>query len=445
LPGLPAVVASDAQAIVGALSRDLDVAGPWVVNSAASLDAAVAALRADDIDLVVLVFQVWAEDFYLKPLVDALNGRPLMVWCYQPWRQPPRPAAFVDVLRGSGPVGTLEGLGTLRNLGVPFLFTAGAVDDPRALAELACAARAARALRDLRSARIGLFPYRNDQMHSTFVDEFRLRADLGPAVEYLSVGQLQAVAQALPQDEVDAYVAALKQQYPVRGVRDDTLREAARVSLGIARLAVDKRLDALAFNDIAQELHDVMGMRPCLYPPLFDQAGIAVGIEGDLGSTVAMHLMSRLTGAPAFYAEMWFWDEADNAMLMGHAGLENPALARPGSVTITRDYEYAQTDRWEGAHFQFVTRPGRVTVLQLRGTPTGWQAIAMAGQALDSEPRVEGYPHAVVRLDVPLADFLRRAAAVGTTQHWAVGYGDVMPEIRAMCQLARIPLESISA
>ena len=39
----------------------------------------------------------------------------------------------------------------------------------------------------------------NEQMQSTFVDEFRLRADLGPLVEYLSVGELERAAQAVTQ------------------------------------------------------------------------------------------------------------------------------------------------------------------------------------------------------------------------------------------------------
>ena len=99
--------------------------GPWVVNSAESLAQAEQALRTTELDLVILAFQVWAEDFYLFPLLRALDDRPLAVWCYLPWTRPPRPASFVEVLRGSGPVGTLEGLGVIRNLGVDFTFTAG--------------------------------------------------------------------------------------------------------------------------------------------------------------------------------------------------------------------------------------------------------------------------------------------------------------------------------
>ncbi len=92
---------------------------------------------------------------------------------------------------------------------------------------------------------------------------------------------------------------------------------------------------------------------------------------------------------------------------------------------------------------QFVARPGRVSLLQLRCKPGGWQAILATGLALESQPRLEGYPHAIIRLDAPVGQFLRRAASVGTTQHWIMVYGEPVEELRIFCQLANIDLEVI--
>ena len=154
-------------------------------------------------------------------------------------------------------------------------------------------------------------------------------------------------------------------------------------------------------------------------------------------------MYDRLAGSACLFTEFWFWDESENIVVGGHAGPQNPALASPGQAWISQDYEYAQSDRTEGAHLQFVARPGRVTLLQLRGTPGGWQAMVATGEALDSPPRLEGYPHAVVRLDVSVDRFVRQAARVGSTQHWIMAYGEVMAEVIAFCELAGIPLEVI--
>ena len=443
LPQLVESVRADAQDIQSQLRQHFDLAGIWVVNSSESLQNACQGIRAVEVDLFILVFQVWAEDLYLLPLIRAIGDRPLAVWCFLPWQRLPEKISFIDVLRGSGPVGTFEGMGTLHNLGTSYLFTQGTPQDPRVVKDLSVAARAARVRRGLQSARFGLLPSRNEQMQSTFVDEFRLLAELGPSVQVLSIGQLQRWAEQLSEADVSDYLTELKKDYPIHGVSDSTLAEAARTSLGMAHLAIDHKLDVLSYNDISAELHETLGMRPCLYPPLYERAGIQVGLEGDLGAATALFVLQRLTGSPILFSEFWFWDEAENVIIGGHAGPQNPAIAKPGQAWISHDYEFAQSDRTEGAHLQFVARPGRVTLMQLRGTPQGWQAIVANGEAIDTPPRLEGYPHAVIHLDASIDRFVRQVAEVGSTQHWIMAYGDVVKEVQAFCTLQGIPLLTI--
>lgn len=446
LPELVEGIQQDAATLVAAFPADLELVYTWVVNSPASLNTCIGELRTLRLDLVVLTFQVWAEDLFLQPLVEALQGQPLAVWCYQPTACPPRPASFVEVLRFSGPVGTLEGLGTLRNLGASFSFLVGTPGSPQLDTSLIAEARAGSVRQALHKARFGLLPARNEQMQSTFVDEFRLRADLGPLVEYLSVGELERAAQAVPQLELDKYLEELRRDYPVRGVRPETLARAARASLGLARLALEHRLDVLSINDISTELHAMLGLRPCFSPlQMVGEAGVLFGLEGDLGAATAMLVLNRLTGSPVFFTEFWFWDEEKNLLVGGHAGVQDPRVARPGELYISQDYEYCQSDSTEGAHYQFACRPGRITLLQLRWTARGcWQAITCAGEVVDQPAWIEGYPHAVIRPDVSVLDFFKQAAEVGTTQHWIMAYGDARAAIQAWCKLENVALKEIS-
>jgi hypothetical protein len=445
LPKLSEDVQKDADALVAAFPDELDLRCIWVVNSPESLNTCVSELRNRQLDLVVLTFQVWAEDYFLNPLVEVLKGQPLAVWCYQPMACPPQPASFIEVLRFSGPVGTLEGLGTLRNLGAQFSFLIGAPGSPQFDAHLVCAARAGMAHQFLRTARFGLLPARNDQMQSTFVDEFRLRSDLGPVIEYLSVKDLENSAQAILQPELDAYLNELCRNYPVRGVSSETLTRAARASLGLGHLALEHHLNVLSINDTCTELHDILGLRPCFLPPqAMGEAGILLGLEGDLGAASAMLVLKLLTGSQLFFIEFWFWDEAKNLLVGGHAGIQDPQLARPGEAYISQDYEYCQSDPTEGAHFQFACRPGRITLLQLRWTAQGrWQAITCSGEVVDQPAWIEGYPHAVIRPDISVLEFFKQAAEVGTTQHWIMAYGNVLAEIQAWCKLENIALKEI--
>jgi len=444
LPELSKALGTDLEATLNFLNQGMSVSNYWVVNSAESLEKCKSEVRTAQVDLIILLFQVWAEDFYLQPLVQAFGDIPIAVWCYLPWTHPPKYLSFVEVLRSSGPVGTFEGLGTLRNLDANFTFTVGGINDQRVLQDLMTAAQSARVYQLLHSARFGLLPSRNEQMQSTFVDEFRLTNKIGPSVIMLSIGELMQEIENVPDDKIETYLNQLQEMYPVRNVSIDTLAYAAKAALGLANLAITNKVDLLSLNDISDELHRVVGLRPCLYPPILYEKETLIGLEGDLGAATSMFILSKLSKSPVFFVEIWYWNESENTVIGGHAGVQDPRLGEQGKVWISHDYEFIQSDRLEGAHFQFVAKPGKVTLFQLRSTPTGWQGILTTGEAIETKPLLEGYPHGAFRLDVPVETFVRRVAKVGSTQHWIVAYGDFSKPIINLCKLLHIPLEQIT-
>jgi len=78
------------------------------------------------------------------------------------------------------------------------------------------------------------------------------------------------------------------------------------------------RLDAVALEATSQELHRMLGLRPCLYvPALFDRA--VVSMEPEVGGAVALLMRKGLSGKPPMYAEIFTVDEVENCVLIGHA------------------------------------------------------------------------------------------------------------------------------
>jgi hypothetical protein len=216
----------------------------------------------------------------------------------------------------------------------------------------------------------------------------------------------------------------------------------------LARLAEERKLDLVALNYSSTELREAFQMRIALYPSLPGLAKSAERAfpvlyqpEADLGAAIANYILSWLTGSPIMFLEFWYWDEALNQLVGGHNGLQNPAAGETGEVWISRDYDFSQDARFLGAQMQMIARPGRVTLFQMRCTPSGWQAVAASAVCLESRPVIEGYPHALVRIDTPIEHFFNRLAEVGATQHWIMAYGSVLHEIEAFCQMAKIPLE----
>lgn len=444
-------IRGDAEELTARLAEDFQLIGPWVVDSAEGLQLCQRGLRETEIDLVLLTYQTSVEENMLVPILQALGTRPLVLWCYVPWRRLPRPTSFGDLQRASGPIGAFDALGTLHNLNVPFLFTYGSPEENRLIEDLKVAGRAAQIRSALRSARIGLLPDRSKHDPSTFVDSERLLADLGPQVVPLPVEAVKQAVELVSAAQTDAFLQRLRALYPVRGIGDAALFRSARLALGLEETARDRRLDVLAVNDQSPELRRTLGIRPALYPDLENARSTLYQPKSDIGAATAHFILAHLTHRPTFFFSLWAWDEAKNQMIGGQSGLQNPAMGDARRVWVGRDYEMSHRDLegpgmegHENATIHWVAAQGRVTLFQLRSASKGWQAVAASSMILESQMLVEGMPHALLRLDAPVAHFLQRAAQIGVTPHWVLSYGSVLSEIEAFCQMVKIPLQILN-
>jgi len=111
-------------------------------------------------------------------------------------------------------------------------------------------------------------------------------------------------------------------------------------------------------------------------------------------------------------------------------------------VRISQDYEYEVSDPLEGAHYQFVAKPGRVTLLHLHCTTHGWQGLSPVEPRWTAHPGSPAIPtrwlNSTLRLQVPAG-----VASVGSTQHWIMAYGDHLSEIENVFNILGLPLLSI--
>jgi L-arabinose isomerase len=444
-PRLDRLMAEDALAIRAMLAAEADVA-VFPVESVADSHRAAAALRASPPDLTIISFQVWAEDRLLLPVIEAVRSDPLVMWCFRPSIRVPDWLPFDELLRASGLVGTLEGLGTLNRVRPDFLWVAGAADDPKVRERLVTFARASAVCATLRRTRIGLLPGHNDQMLSTYVDEARLFRKLGPEVVSMSARQLAEAATRVPDEMVVEFASVLRRKVTAVAVDEQTLFRACRASLALGAVALQADVQVLAFNDIDAEVHALLGLRPCFFPPQLREPGRLIGLEGDLGCATAMAILRILAGGPVLFVELFTWDDEANVFLAGHAGaLDEEAANRSYPLQITPDFEYRNSDPAEGAWLSFVARPGRATLLQLREDGDGFRMTCMPGEVLDSPPRIEGYPHLVVRPDAPVGRILQHFAQAGSTQHFAVAYGDLASPISALGAMVKAQVDLLVA
>ncbi len=415
-----------------ALGERLDIKAASIVNSEQSAAEAAELLGAARLDLLVLCHLMWCEDPPLVALLKALPNVPVLQWCYVPEPGIPDRMDPHELFRRSGPAGVLQFAPGLAAIRPRWHFCLGSAREEGVLEIIADAAWAERAAARLRSLRVGLLPARCEVMSDVYLDELALTSRLGPRVRHISVAAFWELASGIPEPEVRHYVAWLEGHFPQRELEPKALLAAARVSLALARLPAHFGINALAIQDLDEELHRRAGVRPCLtVPGMFDD-GFSVGMEGDVLQAVACWALRQLTQRPAMFIEIFTCDLEHNALVVGHAGVHDLAMAAPGSVTLTPDYEYQHSGGLGGAWMEFHGLPGPVTLTQFILREGDLTLLAVPGVSLPTSGKVVGFPSLHVQLSLPLAAFMERAIRLRAGHHWALAYGDHRPRLRAL-------------
>lgn len=435
---LPRAVESDTEAVMAAVRKHFDPVFPGRITSPAAARNAIEMFRRENVQVVIICHIMWSEDAPLIEILKAIGDLPVILWCYSPYRTLPDRMTSLELFRSSGTVGMLQGSAPMKKMGVRFGFVFGHPADPTLARGLAEYAKVIAARASLRTLRIGRIAGRCEPMTGTWFDEFRLLAALGPAIAPISAYRLREAAGAVSDADLDDFVGHLKAGYAIHGVSDRSLRLAARASLGVERLALEEGLGAVAIEDLNPELHRLLKTRPCLWTPRLAANGVVIGMEGDVISTLALWLGRQLSAATPMFTEIFTFDHEQNALLMGHAGMNDPALAGGNPVTIVPDHEYEAADEVEGAWLHFSGKAGPVTVLSLFADTSNYRLTAFRGEALSAPEKLEGFPSVFVRIAMPLSEFFRKLVSQGLTQHFAVVYDDVLDSAEKLGEMLRI-------
>lgn len=430
----------DSKRIIERLSKSGEVVETPLVTSIEKAREASKKLIVADVDCVIYCFLLWSEDEYLLVFRDLMKIKPSILWGYVPYRKAPSISNSMTLFRNSGIVGTFEGFGVIKRMGIDYFYVTGSIEDESTFRKINEILEAAKMYTELKNIKIGILPYRNDQMIVTYVDEFRLYSQIGPSVDYISVLQLKEASDAIPDKNIRDYIREIKSKFKIKyNINDDNIIKSARASLGLEKIIFDNNLDALALSDLNPELHRVLGLRPVLYPEKLAASNKVVGNEGDLGATTGMCILRRLTGNPVMFAEIFNIDIEDNSIVAGHAGPSNYLMADKDCVTITPDYELmnATTDI-DGVWMEFIGKPGKVTILNFICKNDNFQLTALTGKSIGKELRLEGYPHYHVQLDSSLMDFLDSNAKNGTSHHWSIVQGDVKNHLSLLADMLGI-------
>lgn len=435
-------LASDSGKVTEVIGRHFDVVYPGPVANKEDALRAAERFRKEGVQLLLVVSLFWSGDKALLALLRALPGIPILYWCYTPEPALPDHMGMADLYRRSGAVGAMQNSAPLKKMGVDFGFLFGSPADAQLNRDIADYARAYEVLFALNGLKIGQVGGRYEDMTGTYVDEFLLLSRFGIDLVHITPSMVMDAAKEIPNGDVEDYIRALKSQYPVRGVTDEGLYRAARVSMATVKAAVDRGVCALAVEDFNAEIRRTFQTRPHLWVPGLRERGMVVAMESDAISALCLWISRHLGETTPMYTEIFTFDTERNALLMGHAAMLDPQLAKAGSGVLIRDAEMDGIDESEGAWLHFRGRTGPVVVNSLFGAGGDYTAAMFQGESIENEV-LDIHPNILVRMRQPLREVFEALMRRGMTQHYAVSYDDISARWRKFCEIAHIDLMEI--
>ena len=311
----------------------------------------------------------------------------------------------------------------------------------REIEEWCLAAAVARAFRQ---CRIGFLGHTYPGMLDMYADFTTMHAQLGAHIEVLEMDDLAKRVAAAGADEAGAKLAAAREVFAIDAdVPAGDLEWAARVAVGLDRLAADFALDGLTYyyRGLDGNEFERVGAGMILGNTLLTARGIPTSGEGDLKTCIAMLMMDRF-GAGGSFTEFYAMDFRENFVLMGHDGPGHIAISNERPVL--RGLGLYHGKRGAGVSVEFKVQTGPVTLLGLTQTADGaLKLVAAEGESLPGPILRIGNTNSRLRFGMGPAEFINRWSMEGPTHHCALGVGHNVGRIGKLASLLKIPLAEV--
>ena len=324
---------------------------------------------------------------------------------------------------------------TLFELNKNYQLTYSDIGNEEALETFLAFCRAAYLRRVLKTMRVGYAGSKNAVMFSMTADDYTLKKVWGVTVETIPMEEFYDIADSIPEKDATDYWEKIKQSVSQCNVSDADGLLSSRNYLAALRLVENHNFDALSINCFPH-----LKAKICLAVSCLNNTGISAGCEGDLYSTVLMHLLRSLTGQSAFNGDFMEMYPESNEVMFSHCGAGAFCLAE--SPDYIRLQPSIETNN--GLAIIYPTKPFKnITLLNMQGAHDTLRVAAMYGAGIKIELQYKGNP-LYIRFETPVNDILDRIAMNGAGHHWNGAPGNFMREFMTLCDWTGVTFNPVT-
>jgi L-arabinose isomerase len=437
LPGITERQAAYAEEVAASLADVADVDAGAPARDRDGIERRMRELEGRDIDGLLVVMLTYGPAMRLARSL-AQTRLPVCLANIQPVPEVTPEWDMADLTYNQGIHGAQDTANAMVRAGRPFSVV---TDDWRADSfreGIGRWARAAAAVTRWRELKVAVFGYPMNGMGDIRFDEHALLRALGPQVDALAPGALHRAAAGVPDDEVDALVAAEDAQFEIDPrLSDPERRDHARMQLGAERVLREGGYGAYSthFGAIAEDGR--FARLPLAAASSLMAKGYGYGAEGDALTAALFSAAQTLLGDTQF-TEMYAMDFPSDSILMSHMGEGNWRLAREDRPVrlIKRPLGIGGLDDPPTFLFQYQTGPATLaTLISLGGER--FRLLVSEGEVLDTAelPSLE-MPYGHFRPDTGVRACMDAWLRLGGPHHQVLNPGRQAQAWRTFSELA---------
>ncbi|HEX4660685.1 MAG TPA: L-fucose/L-arabinose isomerase family protein [Streptosporangiaceae bacterium] len=424
---------------------DCDVVDVGFISDAGEGARAAEQLRVAGCDLIVGFLTTYMTASMLVPVAQR-SGAPVLLINLQPTEAMDH--ASFDTgqwLAYCGACPLPEMANAFLRCGIPFRSVSGYLEDERAWAKIGRWIKAAAIRGALRHGRHGLMGHLYPGMLDVSTDLTLVPANFGGHMEVVEFDDLRVRVNAVSDAQVAQRMALARDVFEIDpSVQDEDFAWAAKVSVGLDRLAADFALDSLAYyhRGLEGEQHERLGAGLILGASLLTARGIPAAGEYELRTSLAMLIVDRVGGGGSF-TELQALNFRDDVVEMGHDGPAHLAISqrRP----LLRGLGVYHGKRGWGVSVEFDVTHGPVTTFGISQQRDGsFRFVASQGRVVPGPLLQIGNTTSRVDFGCDPGEWADAWSATGISHHWALGTGHLIPELRAAAELLGVDLVAVN-
>lgn len=382
-------------------------------------------------DLIVLQNVTFANSAYTAEILRRFNC-PVLLWTLR------EPVIDGGRLRLNSLTGAYSAANTIKQLrDEPFQYVYGSPEEESVKSQINAVIKAAKLKKELANLNIVSVGHTPEGFGFGRATDNEMLKAFGAKLLSIEARELIEKAKTYSETEIEEYLEdAGKRMRGLECTPEKNRKDFARLYKAYADFVRQNNIGALS-SRCWPDFFTSFGTPVCAVLAMLNDLGVAAACEADTYGALSMYIGQRLTGIPAFFGDPVSLDEGENTITFWHCGTAACSLAREDTGAAVG----VHCNRKIGPTLEFGCKKSEnVTVFRIGKNSKGdFRAFICGGEALDRPKQFNG-TSVVVRTENCAENIVKSSVKAGFEPHFAVIYGDVRAEIKALCEMLNIEI-----